>query len=98
MATPRFWLQIVMIYVITFSLRFSERAARWLFYPNDSMVLAELERVVHSGHFQCQRNVRCMCTALRCMCNALLVCSPEHHSMHHWCTDLWLGPIGKKYY
>jgi len=46
MVTPRFWLQIVMVYFITFSLRFCERAARWLFYPNDSMVLAELERLV----------------------------------------------------
>ena len=46
MVTPQFWLQIVMVYFITFSLRFCERAARWLFYPNDSMVLAEVERLV----------------------------------------------------
>ena len=46
MVTPRLWLQIVMVYFITFSLRLCERAARWLFCPNDSMVLAELERLV----------------------------------------------------
>ena len=46
MATPRFWLQILLVYIIAFSLRVVERAARWLFFPNDNMVLAEIERVV----------------------------------------------------
>ena len=31
------------MYLITFSLRFAERSARWLFFPNDDMVLAERE-------------------------------------------------------
>ncbi|KAK9836118.1 hypothetical protein WJX81_002623 [Elliptochloris bilobata] len=43
MATPRFWLQILLVYVIAFSVRVVERAARWLFFPNDNMILAELE-------------------------------------------------------
>ena len=46
MATPRFWLQLLLVYIIAFSLRVVERAARWLFFPNDNMVLAEIERVV----------------------------------------------------
>ena len=46
MATPRFWLQILLVYIVAFSLRVVERAARWLFFPNDNMVLAEIERVV----------------------------------------------------
>ena len=46
MATPRFWLQILLVYIIAFSLRVAERAARWLFFPNDNMVLAEIERAV----------------------------------------------------
>ncbi len=40
MATPAFWIQVLLIYIITFSVRFAERAWRWLFHPNDTMVLA----------------------------------------------------------
>jgi hypothetical protein len=36
---PHFWLELLLVYVLTFSLRFLERAARWLFYPNDNMIL-----------------------------------------------------------
>ena len=31
------------MYIVTFSLRYMERAVRWLFFPNDDMVLAEVE-------------------------------------------------------
>ena len=37
------------MYLITFSLRFAERSARWLFFPNDDMVLAERELQVRES-------------------------------------------------
>ena len=37
---PHFWLELLLVYVIAFSLRYLERSARWLFYPNDNMILA----------------------------------------------------------
>ncbi len=49
MATPAFWIQVLLIYIITFSVRFAERACRWLFHPNDTMVLAELQHLVSTG-------------------------------------------------
>jgi hypothetical protein len=38
--------EVLLVYLITFSLRFAERSARWLFFPNDDMVLAEREQQV----------------------------------------------------
>ena len=40
---PNFWMQLILIYIVTFSARFLERAVRWLFFPNDSMLLFEIE-------------------------------------------------------
>lgn len=38
-------MELILVYIITFSLRYVERAARWLFYPNDDMILAEWEQL-----------------------------------------------------
>lgn len=43
LGAPIFWVEVLLVYIITFSLRFAERSARWLFFPNDDMVLAERE-------------------------------------------------------
>ncbi|KAK9839881.1 hypothetical protein WJX81_008363 [Elliptochloris bilobata] len=43
LGAPIFWVEVLLVYMITFSLRFAERSARWLFFPNDDMVLAERE-------------------------------------------------------
>lgn len=43
LGAPIFWVEVLLVYLITFSLRFAERSARWLFFPNDDMVLAERE-------------------------------------------------------
>ena len=40
---PNFWLELILIYLATFSARFLERSLRWLFAPNDSMLLVEIE-------------------------------------------------------
>ena len=40
---PNFWLELILIYLVTFSARFLERSLRWLFAPNDSMLLFEIE-------------------------------------------------------
>ena len=41
---PNFWLELLLVYCCTFSLRYLERAARWLFYPNDNMILVRRSR------------------------------------------------------
>ncbi len=65
-SNPNFWLQIIFIYTLTFGIRFLERAVIWLYRPNDSMVLSEMEaldlregdgearreRLVQLGHTQ----------------------------------------------
>ncbi len=43
LGAPIFWAEVLLVYLVTFSLRFAERSARWLFFPNDDMVLAERE-------------------------------------------------------
>ncbi len=43
LGAPIFWVEVLLVYLVTFSLRFAERSARWLFFPNDDMVLAERE-------------------------------------------------------
>jgi hypothetical protein len=40
---PNFWVELILIYIVTFSARFLERSVRWLFAPNDSMLLFEIE-------------------------------------------------------
>ena len=40
---PNFWMELILIYIVTFSARFLERSVRWLFAPNDSMLLFEIE-------------------------------------------------------
>lgn len=42
-SSPGFWMELIAVYIITFSLRYMERAVRWLFFPNDDMILAEVE-------------------------------------------------------
>ena len=44
-AQPNFWVELILIYIVTFSARFLERSLRWLFAPNDSMLLFEIEAV-----------------------------------------------------
>jgi hypothetical protein len=38
-----FWMDLILVYIITFSLRYLERAVRWLFFPSDDLILAEWE-------------------------------------------------------
>lgn len=45
MRTPFFWVSIVTVYAITFTIRYFERSAKWLFRPDDSMAIAELEQI-----------------------------------------------------
>ncbi len=42
-STPGFWMELILVYIVTFSVRYLERAVRWLFFPNDDMILAEVE-------------------------------------------------------
>lgn len=42
-STPMFWMELIIVYIITFSVRYLERSVRWLFFPNDDMILAEVE-------------------------------------------------------
>jgi len=44
-SSPSFWMELILVYIVTFSLRYCERALRWLFFPNDDMILAEAEAV-----------------------------------------------------
>lgn len=41
LASPTFWLVILVCYVITFGMRFAERTAGWAFRPLDSHILSE---------------------------------------------------------
>jgi magnesium-transporting ATPase (P-type) len=41
LASPTFWLVILVCYVITFGVRFVERTADWSFKPQDTFILAE---------------------------------------------------------
>ena len=43
LGAPNFWLEVIVVYITTFSMRFLERSIRWLYFPNDSMILAEAE-------------------------------------------------------
>ena len=36
-------MELIIVYIVTFSVRYLERAVRWLFFPNDDMILAEVE-------------------------------------------------------
>lgn len=44
--SPTFWFVIMLVYVVTFGMRFAERTAGWVFRPHDTMILAEKERKV----------------------------------------------------
>ena len=48
-ASPSFWLQIIFIYTVTFGIRFLERSIIWLYKPNDSMILSEMEAMALRG-------------------------------------------------
>lgn len=43
MHTPFFWIALLTVYSITFSIRYFERSMKWLFRPDDNMIRAELE-------------------------------------------------------
>jgi hypothetical protein len=43
LSAPMFWLEIILVYAITYGVRFMERSCRWLWEPNDDMILAEME-------------------------------------------------------
>ena len=43
MTTPFFWISLISVYSTTFSIRYLERATKWLFRPDDNMIRAELE-------------------------------------------------------
>jgi len=45
LSAPLFWLQLALIYLLTFSSRLAERGVVWLYRPRDDMVLAEMEAV-----------------------------------------------------
>eukprot|EP00210_Caulerpa_lentillifera_P001725 g1657.t1 len=42
-STPIFWLTILAVYLITFGHRYFIRTTKWLFRPDDNMILAEYE-------------------------------------------------------
>ena len=44
LGNANFWLPLALVYVITFSLRLTERAIYTLFRPADTIILAEAER------------------------------------------------------
>jgi Phospholipid-translocating P-type ATPase C-terminal len=46
LSAPLFWMQLLLIYTLTFSTRVAERGFVWLFRPRDDMILAEMEAVV----------------------------------------------------
>ncbi|KAK9806980.1 hypothetical protein WJX72_009386 [[Myrmecia] bisecta] len=43
LASGIFWLELVVVYITTFGSRYLERSIKWLWFPNDSMILAERE-------------------------------------------------------
>lgn len=43
MRTPFFWIALLTVYSMTFSIRYFERSMKWLFRPDDNMIRAELE-------------------------------------------------------
>jgi hypothetical protein len=43
MATPFFWIALITVYSMTFTVRYFERSLKWLFRPDKSMILAEWE-------------------------------------------------------
>jgi Phospholipid-translocating P-type ATPase C-terminal len=45
MTTRFFWISVVTVYAMTFSIRYFERSVKWLFRPDDSMIIAELEMI-----------------------------------------------------
>ena len=45
LSAPLFWMQLALIYGLTFSSRLAERGFVWLYRPRDDMVLAEMEAV-----------------------------------------------------
>lgn len=45
LSSSLFWMQLLLIYALTFSSRLAERGCVWLFRPRDDMVLAEMEAV-----------------------------------------------------
>ena len=53
MRTPYFWISLLTVYAMTFSIRYFERSAKWLFRPDDNMIRAELEVLnrAHPGSF-----------------------------------------------
>ncbi|KAK9828339.1 hypothetical protein WJX74_009865 [Apatococcus lobatus] len=42
-SSATFWLVLVFVYSLTFGIRFLERSIIWLYRPNDSMILSEME-------------------------------------------------------
>ena len=48
MRTPYFWISLITVYSVTFSIRYFERSTKWLFRPDDNMIRAELEVRAHS--------------------------------------------------
>jgi hypothetical protein len=51
MRTRFFWIVLVTVYATTFSIRYLERSAKWLFRPDDNMIRAELEFLNHRNGF-----------------------------------------------
>jgi Phospholipid-translocating P-type ATPase C-terminal len=50
MASWWFWISLLTVYAMTFSIRYFERSVKWLFRPDDSMIIAELELLdAHGG-------------------------------------------------
>ena len=43
--SPLFWLQLALVYAFTFSCRLAEHGGVWVFWPRDSMILAEREEL-----------------------------------------------------
>ena len=43
--SPLFWLQLALVYAVTFSCRLAEHGGGWVFRPRDDMILAEREQM-----------------------------------------------------
>eukprot|EP01025_Chloroclados_australasicus_P031044 TRINITY_DN3132_c0_g4_i1.p1 TRINITY_DN3132_c0_g4~~TRINITY_DN3132_c0_g4_i1.p1 ORF type:complete len:1356 (-),score=176.40 TRINITY_DN3132_c0_g4_i1:580-4509(-) len=58
-----YWFTIIVVYAIAFGWRFFERTVKWLFFPDDNVILAEKEKSLN-GKVECDKPARIRMTAL----------------------------------
>ena len=49
LASPTFWLVILVCYITAFGIRFAERTGMWVFRPHDTMILLEKEKAAEAS-------------------------------------------------